>query len=62
MNSTAEKAAPDAQAHGTAKNPPGAGSGNLPEAPVHVPVNATGDSATVIGVLNPAFGNASASH
>ncbi|MGV9885162.1 chaplin [Streptomyces sp. NPDC003006] len=62
MNSTAEKTASDAQAHGTAKDWPGVGSGNLAEAPVHVPVNATGDSATAIGALNPAFGNASANH
>ncbi|MFI0789492.1 chaplin [Streptomyces lydicus] len=30
---------------------------NLVQAPVHVPVNATGNSADVVGVLNPAFGN-----
>ena len=36
---------------------PGAVSGNSVQAPVHVPVNAVGNSASVIGVLNPAFGN-----
>ncbi|AZM52480.1 chaplin [Streptomyces sp. WAC 01529] len=49
----------DAQAQGTAANSPGVGSGNLVEAPVHVPVNATGNSVNVVGVLNPVFGNAS---
>ncbi|MFJ9855577.1 chaplin [Streptomyces sp. NPDC101150] len=48
------------QAHGTATNSPGVGSGNLVQAPVHVPVNATGNSVNVIGVLNSAFGNETA--
>ncbi|MET7438342.1 chaplin ChpE [Streptomyces sp. NPDC004082] len=44
-------------AGGKAVNSPGVGSGNLVQAPVHVPVNAVGNSVNVIGVLNPAFGN-----
>ncbi|MFI6770185.1 chaplin [Streptomyces sp. NPDC050355] len=48
-----------AQADGKATASPGIGSGNLVQAPVHVPVNATGNSATVIGALNPTFGNGS---
>ncbi|MER6308051.1 chaplin [Streptomyces sp. NPDC001657] len=48
------------QADGKATNSPGIGSGNLAQAPVHVPVNATGNSANVIGVLNPTFDNTSA--
>lgn len=48
-----------ADANGCAKNSPGIGSGNLVQAPVHVPVNATGNSANVVGVLNPTFGNTS---
>ncbi|MEV5342627.1 chaplin [Streptomyces sp. NPDC052773] len=44
-------------ATGTAQNSPGVISGNLVQAPVHVPVNAVGNSVNVIGVLNPAFGN-----
>ncbi|WP_414507663.1 chaplin [Streptomyces sp. NEAU-L66] len=48
-----------AQADGKATNAPGIGSGNLAQVPVHVPVNATGNSATVIGALNPTFDNTS---
>lgn len=36
---------------------PGVVSGNLVQAPVHVPANAVGNSVNVVGVLNPAFGN-----
>ncbi|MET8682192.1 chaplin [Streptomyces sp. NPDC004647] len=36
---------------------PGIASGNVIQAPVHVPVNATGNAVNVIGVMNPAFGN-----
>ncbi|MBW5423058.1 DUF320 domain-containing protein [Streptomyces sp. BG9H] len=46
-----------ADAQGAAKNSPGVVSGNLVQAPVHVPVNVCGDSITVIGALNPTFGN-----
>lgn len=46
-----------AAANGAATNSPGVVSGNLAEIPVHVPVNATGNTATVIGGLNPSFGN-----
>ncbi|WP_406212324.1 chaplin [Streptomyces decoyicus] len=46
------------QADGAATRSPGIGSGNLAQVPVHVPVNATGNSVNVVGVLNPAFGNA----
>lgn len=55
-------AASGAEADGAAKNSPGVGSGNLVQAPVHVPVNITGNSVNVIGVLNPAFGNATVNH
>lgn len=44
-------------ADGKAVGSPGIASGNLVQAPVHVPVNAVGNSVNVIGVLNPAFGN-----
>ncbi|MFF7445308.1 MULTISPECIES: chaplin ChpE [unclassified Streptomyces] len=44
-------------ADGSAVGSPGVISGNLVQAPVHVPVNAVGNSVNVIGVLNPAFGN-----
>ncbi|MDN3021230.1 chaplin ChpE [Streptomyces sp. S.PB5] len=44
-------------ADGKAVGSPGVASGNLVQAPVHIPVNAVGNSVNVIGVLNPAFGN-----
>jgi hypothetical protein len=46
-----------ADACGTAVKSPGVGSGNLVQVPVHVPVNVSGNSVNVIGLLNPAFGN-----
>ncbi|KAA6222661.1 chaplin [Streptomyces albofaciens JCM 4342] len=46
-------------AQGHAVNSPGVLSGNLLQVPVHVPVNVTGNTVTVIGALNPAFGNRS---
>ncbi|MEW1659638.1 MULTISPECIES: chaplin [unclassified Streptomyces] len=46
-----------AHADGKAVNSPGVGSGNLVQVPVHVPVNVSGNSVNVIGVLNSAFGN-----
>ncbi|MEV0370969.1 chaplin [Streptomyces sp. NPDC050636] len=48
-----------ADADGKATNSPGVGSGNQVQAPVHVPVNATGNSANIIGALNPTFDNTS---
>ncbi|MER7496734.1 chaplin [Streptomyces pharetrae] len=49
-------------ATGRAEHSPGAVSGNLVQAPVHVLVNAVGNSVDVIGVLNPAFGNLGLNH
>ncbi|WP_447041904.1 chaplin [Streptomyces sp. DSM 118878] len=49
-----------AQADGVAKNSPGVGSGNVIQIPIHIPVNLCGNTVTVIGGLNPAFGNACA--
>ncbi|WJV49650.1 chaplin [Streptomyces flavofungini] len=49
--------ATDAHADGNATKSPGIGSGNLVQAPVHVPVNVTGNSVNVVGILNPAFAN-----
>lgn len=46
-----------AAADGTAVGSPGVVSGNLVQVPVHVPVNACGNTVSVIGVLNPAFGD-----
>jgi hypothetical protein len=46
-----------AAAHGKAIGSPGVLSGNAVQAPIHIPVNAVGNSVTVIGALNPTFGN-----
>lgn len=46
-----------ASASGAAVGSPGVVSGNSVQAPVHVPVNACGNSVDVVGVANPAFGN-----
>ncbi|AOR35139.1 chaplin [Streptomyces fodineus] len=46
-----------AHACGDAQGSPGVISGNVVQAPLHIPVNASGNSVNVIGVLNPAFGN-----
>ncbi|MFD9410372.1 chaplin [Streptomyces sp. NPDC059989] len=46
-----------ASAEGVAQNSPGVASGNLVQVPVHVPVNAVGNSVNVIGLLNPVWGN-----
>ncbi|MFF5638409.1 chaplin [Streptomyces sp. NPDC012825] len=53
----ASLAAADAGAQGVAAYSPGVGSGNLIQAPVHVPVNLCGNTVNVVGLLNPAFGN-----
>ena len=38
-------------------NSPGVASGNVVQAPVHVPVNTCGNSVDIVGALNPTFGN-----
>ncbi|MEU9142920.1 chaplin [Streptomyces sp. NPDC048349] len=47
----------DADAGGRTERSPGLLSGNLVQLPVHVPVNACGNTVSVVGVLNPAAGN-----
>ncbi|ALC24182.1 chaplin ChpH [Streptomyces pristinaespiralis] len=47
----------DSGAHGAAVHSPGVLSGNLVQVPVHVPVNVCGNTVSIIGLLNPAFGN-----
>ncbi|ELP64096.1 chaplin family protein [Streptomyces sp. WI04-05B] len=47
----------DAGAQAAAVGSPGVLSGNVVQVPVHVPVNVCGNSISVIGLLNPAFGN-----
>ncbi|MEV6697939.1 chaplin ChpH [Streptomyces sp. NPDC051453] len=51
-------AAADSGAQGAAVKSPGVVSGNVIQVPVHVPVNACGNTVSVIGLLNPTFGNA----
>ena len=50
-------ASADAGAEGAAVGSPGVLSGNLVQVPVHIPINACGNTVNVIGLLNPAFGN-----
>ncbi|MGD6744674.1 chaplin [Streptomyces sp. BH106] len=57
MAGSAGVAAADSGAQGAATNSPGVISGNNVQVPVHVPVNACGNTVDVIGLLNPAFGN-----
>jgi hypothetical protein len=47
----------DAGAQGAAVGSPGVLSGNVVQVPVHIPVNVCGNTISVIGLLNPAFGN-----
>ncbi|MFJ3175271.1 chaplin [Streptomyces roseus] len=53
----ASVASADAGAQGVAVGSPGVGSGNLIQVPIHIPVNACGNTVNVIGLLNPSFGN-----
>ncbi|MFD9217937.1 chaplin [Streptomyces sp. NPDC087659] len=48
----------DSGAAGAAEGSPGVASGNVAQVPVHVPVNVCGNTVDVVGLLNPAFGNA----
>jgi hypothetical protein len=44
-------------AEGVAAGSPGVASGNQIQVPIHIPVNVCGNSANLVGLLNPAFGN-----
>ncbi|MDX3763876.1 chaplin [Streptomyces sp. AK02-04a] len=50
-------AAAHAGAEGVAAHSPGILSGNVIQVPVHVPVNACGNTISIIGALNPTLGN-----
>ena len=50
-------AAADTGAQGGAVASPGVLSGNVVQVPVHVPANACGNTISVVGLLNPSFGN-----
>ncbi|WP_323181468.1 chaplin family protein [Streptomyces sp. NBC_00572] len=52
----------DSGAQGAAVGSPGVGSGNTVQLPVHVPVNVCGNTVSVVGLLNPAFGNRCSNH
>lgn len=47
----------DSGAGGVAAHSPGVLSGNVIQVPIHIPVNVCGNTVSVIGLLNPAFGN-----
>ncbi|MFD4947882.1 chaplin ChpH [Streptomyces sp. NPDC058239] len=47
----------DSGAQGAAVGSPGVVSGNVIQVPVHVPVNVCGNTISVVGLLNPTFGN-----
>ncbi len=47
----------DAGAQGKAIGSEGVVSGNVVQVPVHVPVNACGNTINVVGLFNPAMGN-----
>ncbi|MEU0404400.1 chaplin ChpH [Streptomyces sp. NPDC006197] len=47
----------DSGAQGAAVGNPGVISGNVVQVPIHIPVNVCGNTVSVIGLLNPAFGN-----
>ncbi|MFF9508589.1 chaplin [Streptomyces sp. NPDC014724] len=49
----------DSGADGGAASSPGVVSGNNVQAPVHVPANVSGNTISVVGLLNSAFGNTS---
>ncbi|MFG2293806.1 chaplin [Streptomyces sp. NPDC048603] len=53
----AGSAVADSSAEGGAYGSPGVLSGNVVQAPIHVPVNVCGNTVNVIALLNPAFGN-----
>ncbi|MFC7263616.1 chaplin [Streptomyces lutosisoli] len=59
---SAGAAVADAGAEGTAVKSPGVVSGNHIQVPVHIPVNAVGNAVSIIGLLNPAFGNTGVNH
>ncbi|WP_128643597.1 chaplin [Streptomyces sp. SS] len=55
--SAAGVAAADAGAEAAAVKSPGVISGNAIQVPVNIPINLCGNTISVIGALNPAFGN-----
>ncbi|MGP3973832.1 chaplin [Streptomyces sp. 8N114] len=54
----ATAASADAGAQGAAAKSPGVLSGNVVQVPLHVPIQVCGNTINIVGLLNPAFGNA----
>ncbi|QIP84922.1 chaplin [Streptomyces sp. Tu 2975] len=54
---SAAPAMADTHVDGVAAGSPGLLSGNVVQIPVHIPINACGNTINVIGLLNPAAGN-----
>jgi hypothetical protein len=50
-------ASASSDAAGVAAHSPGVLSGNGIQVPIHVPINVCGNTANLVGLLNPAFGN-----
>jgi hypothetical protein len=57
MLATGGVAAADSNATGYAIGSPGLLSGNVVQIPIDIPINACGNSVSLIGILNPSFGN-----
>jgi hypothetical protein len=55
-------ASADSGAQGAAVGSPGVLSGNVVQVPIHVPINLCGNTVSVVGLLNPAFGNTCIAH
>ncbi|MEE1942949.1 chaplin [Streptomyces sp. TRM 70361] len=53
----AAAASDGAHAQGATIGSGGIASGNVVQVPVHAPVNVCGNTVSVIGLLNPSFGN-----
>lgn len=53
----ASVASADARADGVAVGSPGVLSGNVIQAPIHIPINVCGNSIGIVSLLNPAIGN-----
>ncbi|MEU6241935.1 MULTISPECIES: chaplin [unclassified Streptomyces] len=55
---TAAHAADPDPTTGVAVGSPGVASGNVIQVPIEIPVNLCGNTIDIVGLLNPAFGNA----
>ncbi|MEU1484651.1 chaplin [Streptomyces sp. NPDC005752] len=53
----ASPAMADSGAGAVAAHSAGFLSGNVVQAPIHIPINICGNTVSIIGALNPAFGN-----